>query len=321
MKGNGRHVIHVTYGQYSGRYQDNLVGGNSPVGNPANIFSIYQGPAGQGRGFAPGFNVSNYPVTPDNASVAVPTANVFIDSGTKSPLTHEFTLSYGVSLARDKGYAEASFIGRKTNNMIEDFITRADGTTNVVAYGIDAGEVSNQVFRNTDLAHREYQALVFQSRYRLTSRWTVQGHYTLALKNDGNYEGEDTNDPGTTSLIGDYPEAYNAARNFPDGRLANFQRHRMRMWSIYNFGLGRFGDLSVSGLLRVESGTTYSLAAAGQPLTSIQRSLIAAAGYPDVPGTSTVYFAPRGSEFSPDTACWIPTSATTFPYSEPSGPG
>ena len=39
----------MTYGQYSGRYNEALVGSNSPVGNPADIFSLYQGPAGAGH--------------------------------------------------------------------------------------------------------------------------------------------------------------------------------------------------------------------------------------------------------------------------------
>ena len=48
ITGNGNQVAHVTFGQYSGRYSETQVGGNSPVGNPSDVFSIYQGPAGQG---------------------------------------------------------------------------------------------------------------------------------------------------------------------------------------------------------------------------------------------------------------------------------
>jgi hypothetical protein len=43
-------------------------------------------------------------------------------------------------------------------------------------------------------------------------------------------------------------------------------------------------------------GDAYSLRALSQPLTAIQRSLLAAAGYPDAPQDQTVYFSPRGSE-------------------------
>ena len=94
----------------------------------------------------------------------------------------------------------------------------------------------------------QYQGLVFQSRYRIRDNFSVNGHYTLQLKNDGNYEGEGTNAPGNKSFIGDYPEAFSAERNFPDGRLQDFQRSRLRLWSIYNWNLGAAGDVSVSGL-------------------------------------------------------------------------
>jgi hypothetical protein len=301
LQGNGNHVVHLTYGQYSGRYNEAQVGGNSPVGNPAYIQSTYQGPNGQGLNFAPGIDIKNYPVNSDNAFVQAPTANVFTDPSMKSPLIHEFTASYGTNINGGKGYAEATFIARKTTNMIEDFITRQDGTTNVVVAGVDAGTVSNVVYRNTTEAHREYQAMVFQSRYQLTSRWTGNAQYTLELKNNGNYAGEGVNTPGATSRIGDYPEAFasEAQRFYPDGRLSGFQKHRLRAWTIYNFGMGRAGDLSVSGLWRVDSGSVYSLFAAGQATTAIQRTILRNAGYPDAPASSTLYFGERGSETFP----------------------
>src|SRR5262249_8597863 len=165
------------------------------------------------------------------------------------------------NINRGKGYAEAAYIYRKTTNIIEDFITRADGTTPVKAYGIDAGLLSNQVYRNTDEAHRLFDSMVFQGRYQVANRWVVNGQYTLQLRNEGNYEGEATNAPGSPSRIGDYPEAYNAARFFPDGRLQDFERHRLRAWTIYNIGMGHLGDLSVSGLWRYDSAQVYSLRA------------------------------------------------------------
>jgi Carboxypeptidase regulatory-like domain/TonB dependent receptor-like, beta-barrel len=301
IQGNGSHIIHLTYGQYSGRYNEALVGANSPVGNPSDIFSLYRGPAGQGIGFAAGLNPVNYPVRAGNASVTVPTANVFTDPSMKSPLVHEFTTSYGANIANGKGYAEVAYVFRKTTSIIEDFITREDGTTVVEFSGINAGEVSNQVYRNTPDAHRQYQGMVFQGRYQVSNRWTVNGQYTLQLQNEGNFAGEGTNTPGSTSRLGDYPEAFapEAQRFYPDGRLDSFQRHRVRAWTIYNFGMGRAGDLSVSGLWRVDSGGTYSLFANSQPLTATQLRILENAGYPDSPDSSTLYFGARGSEEFP----------------------
>ena len=48
------------------------------------------------------------------------TQNVFMAAGTKSPLTHEFSLSYGTNLFDGRGYAEVSYVGRTTRNLIED---------------------------------------------------------------------------------------------------------------------------------------------------------------------------------------------------------
>src|SRR6185295_16364493 len=104
-------------------------------------------------------------------------------------------------------------------------------------------------------------------------KWTANGFWTIQLENDGNYEGENTNQPGAPSVIGDFPEAFNAPRSYPSGRLQNFQRHRVRLWTIRSFELGRTGDISVSGLLRVESGQVYSLRATNQPVIAVQAAL------------------------------------------------
>lgn len=299
LKGDGANVVHVTYGQYSGRYSEAQVGGNSPVGSPALISRYYTGPECVGDEVAcpAGFNLASYPVTAANLeNVEVPLANIFVDEKLKTPLTHEFTASFGRSLGGGRGYAEASYIFRRTVNMVEDYTTIADGTTDVVFNGIDAGTVSNVVFRNSDTAWREYQAMVFQSRYRLFGRLTVNGNYTVQLRNEGNYEGEGTNTPGSVSIQGDYPEALSEARHFPEGRLQNFQRHKLRAWAIYDMNLGRGGDVSFSGLWRVDSGLAYSLAQRTVAPTATQRAILAAAGYPDLLSTANIFFDERGSE-------------------------
>jgi hypothetical protein len=112
----------------------------------------------------------------------------------------------------------------------------------------------------------------------------------VQLQNYGDYEGEATNQPGSTSPIGNYPEAFTDARAFPFGDLQNFERNRLRLWSIYNWQMGSRGDLSISGLLRVDSGLAYSLAAKNVPLTTTQVAILAAAGYPDQPTPQTLFF-------------------------------
>ena len=296
VRGDGAHIAHVTYAQYSGRYSENYAG-NSPVGQPSEIDVNYVGPAGQGVNFAPGFNLANYPFAPANTTfVSVPLANIQVDQNTKSPLTHEVTASYGLNLAGGKGYAEAGYVFRKTTNIIEDIIDRTTGTSDVVLQGIAAGTVSNILYRNSDIPWRRYQGLVFQTRYRLTSRWGANANYTLQLENDGNFEGEGTNSPAARSAIGDYPEALPANRYYPEGHLANFQRHRLRAWTIYDLSMGHFGDVSLSGLWRVDSGRTYSLVRPNVGPNATQIAIVENAGYVDEPATYDVFYSERGSE-------------------------
>src|SRR4029077_19535351 len=221
-----------------------------------------------------------------------PTQNIKMDPNLKSPLVHEFLVSYGTKLFKARGYGEVSYIARITHDLIEDYQTLQTGFTNVVVNGISAGMFTNKLYTNApnDQVNRKYQGLVFQSRYRITNNWSVNGQDTIQLQNNGDYEGEATNQPGSTSPIGNYPEAFNATRTFPFGDLQNFERNRLRLWSIYNWPMGARGDLSVSGLWRVDSGLAYSIAAKNVALTSTQTAILTAAGYPDQPGPQTVFF-------------------------------
>jgi hypothetical protein len=201
-----------------------------------------------------------------------------------------------------KGSAEVAYIWRKTTNFIEDFIDIANGTTHVVQNGVDFGTFTNIMFKNTDVPQRDYQALVFQANYRFLPTWVAGATWTYQLKNDGNFSGEAQNQPGITSTYGDYPGAnglpsiYQPGRNYPTGRLYDYQKSKLRFWSSYTLDMHKGGRLSLSGLLRLDSALTYSLAATRQPLTDIQTALLAQEGYPDAPGSQTVYFGTRGSQ-------------------------
>jgi hypothetical protein len=291
VEGNGRHVVHLTYGWYSGRANEAQIGANNNVGNPDFLWYEYTGPAGRGRNFAPGFNLANYQVFTGE----FPTANVSVADDLRTPVAKEFSASYGTDLMNGRGYAEATYVHRNYSELIEDFITLSNGSTTVVKDGVNFGTFTNVVYANSDDAFREYRGLLFQARYNVLNRWTVNAHYTMQLRNHGNYEGEGTNTPGAPSLIHDYPEARDPQRHWPEGRLNDYQRHKLRVWSIYNLGLGRLGDVGVSGLWRVNSATTYSLAATAVALTPVQRARLAS--YVDLPGSQTLYFADRGSEF------------------------
>jgi carboxypeptidase family protein/TonB-dependent receptor-like protein len=290
--GNGRTILQTSYAHYSGKYNETQVGRNSPVANPALVLSVYTGPAGQGLGFAPGFDVNNYAVIFGQ----FPTNNIFLDSGLSSPVTKEFTASIGHQFSQ-RGMAKLTYAKRAYGNFIEDFTDNPtdSGKTTVTFQGEDLGTFDNTYYRNTNVPERDYQALLLQGNYRPSARLTIEGHWTIQLRNNGNFEGEAANQPGIGSSFGDYPEILVPERNFPTGRLNDFQRHKVRLWAIYTQDMGRFGSLDIAPILRMDSGLTYSLAAANVPLSDTQ--IARNPGYANLPdgGFQTLFFGERGS--------------------------
>jgi len=290
LTGSGRYVLQGTYGHYAGKYSEAQFSQNTNVGNPNELVAIYTGPAGTGRGFAPGFDPNNY----ETIFGDFPTANVFFEDGLSSPVTREWTLQAGGELGAS-GFAKVVYINRHVTGFVEDFATTETGATTVIRDGINFGTFDNKVFRNTNDPVRRYQALQFQSRYSLSQAWSVNGHWTVQLKNEGNFEGEGTSQPGISSVIGDYPEIHDPARHYPIGPNDDFQRHRVRLWTIHNLPTERFGTFTSSLLWRYEGAQAYSLAATGVPLTPIQEARLAQLGYESGPADQTIYFG-RGTE-------------------------
>jgi len=283
-KADGKYKLDVTYAQYAGRYNPAITAENSPVGNPALLYGYYVGAAGEGRDFAPGFDLSNYVFY----YASVPTANVFMEDGLSSPIQHEYTISGGMALPKS-GWLKLTFVDRQLKEIIDDFITIDQGCTNVIFEGIDAGCQDNVFYRNTNGPKREYQAVELQSRYQLTRNWSLEGNYTHQIKNEGTYEGEGGQAIGA-SPFGDRPEI-SSPRNRPNGRLPQFQKHKVRLWTTYNFGLGRFGNLATGLIYRYDSARVFSYSITGVGRTAIQRSRNP--GYNSLP-SQTVFFGDRG---------------------------
>jgi hypothetical protein len=237
-------------------------------------------------------SLANYPQV---VSGNFPTANVFLGPGLESPITKEFTLSAGRQFA--KSYGRMMYTWRHASNFIEDFIDdpSATGKIPVVRDGVNFGTFDRLEFRNSDDVERRYQALQFIGRYDVNSSLNINGHYTVQLENNGNFEGEAANQPANPSDFGDWPEML-TSRSFPDGRLNDFQRSKVRLWAVYNQSLGRAGNVTIGPMWRYNSGQTYSLLSTAVPLSAIQ--LARNPGYARLPGggSQTLYYGERGSE-------------------------
>ncbi len=292
VKGDGKWVAQATYAHYSGKFADVQFARNTSVGSPSLVTYQYTGPAGQGMEFAPGLDPANYTTV---VSGNFPTANVFFEDGLRAPTTREFTASLGTDFGR--GYVKGTFVMRDMKDFIEDFFTLDGGKTTVVFNGVNFGTFDNRVFRNTSEPTREYAGLMFQGRYRLADNWNAYGHWTVQLKNEGNFEGEAANQPGNPTLFGDYPEVL-TDRLYPDGRFDDFQRHKVRLWTTYLWNLGPAGSLDIAGFWTYNSALTYSLVATSVPLSPQQDALWRSLGYARPPngGTQNLFFGERGSQ-------------------------
>jgi len=298
LMGDGRTTLQATYGHYSGKYGENQYAQNTDVGNPSRVTYGYTGPAGQGLDFAPAFDLRNYATI---ISAVFPTANVSVADDVQSPTVREFTLGLGRGLG-NRGYAKATYQWRRWYGFLDDFIFLSNGIVNVNRNGANVGDLTKSVYDNasTKDIHREYQAMIFQSDYRWRDNINFGGHYTLQVRNNGNFDAEAANQPGIPSLFGDYPEVLGPAiaRYLPAGRLADYQRHKLRFYGTYTLGsnTGRLGALDVSPIWRVNSGQVYSIYADGVPLTPIE--LARNPGYPENdinPNVAErVFFGPRG---------------------------
>jgi len=286
---DGRTVAQATYAHYAGKYNDVQFSRNSNVGNADRITGSYVGPAGEGRDFAAGFDPANY----QTIAGTFPTANVSFDDDLESPLTREFTVAVAREIGK-RAWGRASYVKRHATHFVEDFITMSEGQTVVIRNGVNFGTFDNAVYRNTDVPKRDYQALQFESAYHPSSALAVSGHWTVQLQNDGTFEGESSSGPAQPSLIADYPEIYVADRSFPDGRLDDFQRNKVRLWASYRVELGRFGSVDLAPLYRYNSGRTYSLVASGVALSAQQ--IARNPGYARLPTSQSIFFGERGSQ-------------------------
>jgi Carboxypeptidase regulatory-like domain/TonB dependent receptor/TonB-dependent Receptor Plug Domain len=287
VSGNGDTVLQATFSQYSGKYNATQFSRNTNVGNSDRYTLGYTGPAGEGRSFAPGFDTSNYTTL---VTGTFPSLNVRFADHLSTPVTTEYTFG----LARMFGarsYAKAVFVQRKTSNFIEEFIQYENGRTPAIVNGTTLGQLDNIVYDNSDEMKREYQALQLMGQHRLMNALSINGHWTVQLKNDGNFEGETPNPTG--SVYGDYAEMLSLARSAPEGRLDDFQRSKVRVWADYRAELGRLGSFTIAPIYRYNSAKTYSLVLNNQALSTVQ-----AARNPGYAGTplQTVFFGERGSQ-------------------------
>jgi hypothetical protein len=286
-KADGRYRMTASYNEYVGRANSELFKLTSTSRNPSEIWYVYNGPSGVGIDFEPGFDLDNY--VPYFGFF--PAANAFFAPGLSVPRSVEVSLSGAMQLPGG-GYVEAALIDRSFKDAFESITEIANGMTML---DTPAGPLvlDNVVYQNTDSSKRDYLALQVQGSHRLRPNWTLEGHWTWEIENDGNFIGEEFGNPAVTSAIGTYPEMRVPERNFPVGPLPSHLEHKLRVWTSYGLQFGRAGDLDLTLLFRYDSPLTYSHTAR-VPLS--EQQIARDPGYATPPMFQTIFFDGRGSQ-------------------------
>jgi outer membrane receptor protein involved in Fe transport len=246
---------------------NNIAGGAAAAGSPSIVVWIYDGPTinpdpeaatlvSQGDAIMQVFAWFNSLTQEQKNALlvqnTVPGVSVRIPHSLASPSADEWTLGLTKRLGSG-GMLRVDYINRKFHDF---YVSRIDSTTGQGTdplgnpYDIQYQENNNRVFR------RSYDALQVQGSYRFRSNLSLGGNYTWSHLR-GNYVGENLGSGPITPGDLQYPEYHRESWFNPDGDLPQDQRHRARVWLVWDIFNTRHNQLSASLLQSFDSGTPY----------------------------------------------------------------
>ena len=303
----GKWVVNASAGRYVAAIANTIADASSAAGGPASFFYGYQGP---------NFNTPGQPLLSTEDVVGqvfnwfnanggihnndlllasvIPGGDTIIGNNLRSTSADEYTVGF-VRNFGSRGSIRTDLIHREFGNF---YFTRQDQTT---------GQVVNASGQTTDLAvignddshyNRQYDGLQTSFNFRLNDALTLGGNYTLS-RAYGNLEGENSGSGPLTfdagSSLGSYPEYRQTRWNAPDGDLLVDQRHKVRLWAIWDAVSTDRHKLTVSLLESYFSGQPYSAVGSIDP-----SPYVADQGYALPPTAVNYFFSKRGAFHEPD---------------------
>jgi hypothetical protein len=312
-RGNGDLVLTANYGTYVAGIANTRADATSTGGSIGLFLSQYGGPAvnlgcptggpclpardamqilfdwylaNGGVGNDTNADLSNLP---NLISVQIPGATQGIPDTMISPAADEFTVGAMKRLG-NRGLLRGDVVYREFGDFYSNRIDSSTGQVSTPSGVRDFTAVGNF---GDNILERTYTGLHLQGRYRVLDRLTVNGNWTIS-ELEGNIEGETVGSGPVPSSPNAYPEYFDPAWSFPVGNLSADQRHKVRLWAIYDLLDIDNHALSVSVLQSFFSGQPYSLA--GSVAT---RGIVGDLNYRTPPNTVGYFFSDRG-EFTFD---------------------
>ena len=295
--GGGKWSAFAGYGRYVTAIANSIADSQSPGGQPATFVWEYRGPS---------INVNDNAATLVSQNDALRTLFdwFFANGGTNrapddppsvpgltgtiaerlaSPSGREATFGLSRSLGQ-RGSLRIDAIFRK---YLDFYSNRTDMSTGKVTDPFNR-EFDRAIIENTDHVRSDYRALNLQGQVMLWRRLTTGGNYTLS-RAFGNFDGETSASGPVTSTVDSYPEYKQARWNSPDGHLGLDQRHRGRVWLVYDVPLpSSVGSLDVGFVQAGASGTPYGAVGQISPAAFVTNP-----GYASQPAQVSYFFTPR----------------------------
>lgn len=303
-KGDGDIQVNASLARYVGAIANNQADAASVAGQPASILYDYRGPTinwpigGTGplvgteqaiRQVFEWFDANGGTSRPVRGNPTIPGLNPNIEGSLVSPNTDE--VSFGITKRLGtRGTVRTDLVYRKAQDF---YATRVDTGTGTVS-GTLAGVTrtfDKQLVVNTDEVEREYVGMTLGASYRLFEGLQLQGNWTWSRLR-GTFDGETAaNGPIRTGVLS-YPEYFDVAWSNPRGDLGADQRHKIRLWGIYDlpFSFDWF-KASFSVLQQIDTGTPYG--AVGAVATQAHVPAAVNAAYLNEPATVTYYYTAR----------------------------
>ena len=310
--GDSRWTVNASYGKYIAGLANNIADAGSNGGVASAYVFDYFGPAINTDVTAPtgsligtdqalqtlwGWFNANGGTSRPVASVDVAGVSTRIGDNLKSPGVHEFTSGVTRQIG-SRGMVRVDGIYRTWTDF---YFSRRDTATGTVLDPKGIPRDLTLIGNSTD-PERQYAAMNVQGAYRLGARLNLNAVYTLS-RTWGNFDGETINNgPITAGTVsagsastgrtgwGVYPEYYQASWNAPVGDLATDQRHRARVWAVWQLPVAdRFGTVSLSAIEQMNSGSPYFAAGPVNPIPFVTNTF----GYQSPPNQAAYFFTDR----------------------------
>ena len=299
--GSGRLMVNASYGHYVGRLAEGAANDADPAGRNASLQWDYRGPSINNDVNVPTSQLISTDQAiktvfdwffanggtnrrPFRTAPSVPGVDSVLDlNGLESPKVKEFSVGLG-GVIGNRGYARADLVLRDWDKFYTSYRNLSTGKASDFGTQYDLSIIRS----DNGIYNRKYTGIHTQFNYRPFQRLDIGGTYAWS-RLTGNLTGEDSGSGPLVGGAGEYPEYRQEIWNYPTGYLTGDQRHRARVWAIYDVPIPA-GGLNVSLLQNFDSGTRTSVDGVID-----SRPYVTNPGYLTPPATVSYFFGGRGS--------------------------